>query len=218
LTAVNPQLALDQQIKQVQDVGSKLSPLHQALRDIEPLDRECEEAGIDDNEETIYNLEDLKFDLDTMETAVKKKSSFLQNQTVLRTKTDIAPEKLEEYQSSFKLLDRDQTNSLNRVEFKAALSAMGYSLEDSEAEKLFLQVSKGGDEITFEPFIDWAKSAEEDVVSKEQLQQAFSDLAGEKGHVTEEDLIRVGIPKENAKSLVEKMHGDFKSFLGNTFS
>lgn len=44
------------------------------------LDQECIEANTEENDYTVYSLEDLSFGLDLVKEAVQKKSAFIQNQ------------------------------------------------------------------------------------------------------------------------------------------
>jgi hypothetical protein len=62
-------------IGQVEDLSRKLP-------EIEELDRQCDQAGLDESEReyTVYSVEDLIFDLGLVKTALQKKTGFLENQ------------------------------------------------------------------------------------------------------------------------------------------
>lgn len=126
LAGLDPESALESQLDSVQALQGKVAALEAELGPVRSLFNETQEAGgIADNIYTVYTPDDLAFDLEQLEIGVGNKASFLRNQMVARTRTDIAPEKLEEYSNAFRQLDRDNSNSLNRLEFKAALQAMG---------------------------------------------------------------------------------------------
>ena len=129
---------------------SQTEPLKGKLDDLSDLDRQLVEASIEDNEHTIYTVEDLTFEHGLLVEGLVKKSAFIENQIIARSKTNFTPEQLEQYSETFRLFDKDNSNTLVRNEFKAALQAEGTNLADAEFETTFLQISQGGNEITFE--------------------------------------------------------------------
>jgi hypothetical protein len=54
--------------------------MQESLQMIHILDQECIEANTEENDYTVYSLEDLSFGLDLVKEAVQKKSAFIQNQ------------------------------------------------------------------------------------------------------------------------------------------
>lgn len=128
----------------------KAKALKSELDTLSHYDAQCIEASIEDNEYTIYTVEDLSFEYDLLVEGLVKKSAFIENQIVARSKTNFTPEQLEQYSETFKFFDKDNSNTLIRVEFKAALQAEGTNLADEEFETTFLEVSQGQNEITFE--------------------------------------------------------------------
>jgi hypothetical protein len=123
------------------------------LQQLSHLDAQLVEANIEDNEYTIYSVEDLNFEMTLLLKGLAKKSAFIENQIVARTVTNVTPEQLEQYSESFRHFDKDNSNSLVRNEFKAALQAEGTALGDAEFEAEFLKVSGGNNEISFEQVI-----------------------------------------------------------------
>jgi len=71
-------------------------------------------------------------------------------QIVSRNMTNLTPAQLEEFESTFRHFDNNQTNSLTSVEFNAALASLGIMYEDEEFAGVFAQCSEGGSEVTFE--------------------------------------------------------------------
>ncbi|TPX62489.1 hypothetical protein SpCBS45565_g06982 [Spizellomyces sp. 'palustris'] len=190
---------LSNQLDTVQELILRLEPLKNDLQDLERLNAECMEAHIEDNEFTIYSVEDLSFDFGLLTQSVVKKSAFIENQMVARTKTNITPEQLEEFTETFRLCDVDNSNSLKREEFKSALQAEGTDFGDTTFENLFQSAVRGGEEVSFEQFIDFMKAQQEDRANPEQLKVSFQTLAGDKPYITEADLYRGGL----APALVE---------------
>jgi hypothetical protein len=155
LNAISHNLAelsgdLELQLSDARDLSTQFEPLKESLANLEELDSALVQAHIDDNEFTIYSIEDLKFDLSLILQSVSKKISFIENQMIARTKTNFTPAQLEQYSQTFRIFDKDNSNTLKRDEFKAALAAEGLSLKEDEFEATFLKVSQGSDEIDFE--------------------------------------------------------------------
>jgi Calponin homology (CH) domain len=141
---------LNDQLSNTKALQAKAAPLKKQIEHLQALDAHCIEANIEDNEFTIFSVEDLIFDLSLLNKFLSKKISFIENQVVARTKTNFTPEQLEEYSETFKFFDKDQSNTLVSSEFKAALAAQGTNFTEEEFTKKFLQVSQGSDQITFE--------------------------------------------------------------------
>lgn len=120
------------------------------MQQLSQLDTQLVEANIEDNEFTIFSVEDLNFELTLLLKGLNKKSAFIENQIIARTVTNVTPEQLEQYSESFRHFDKDGSNSLVRNEFKAALQAEGTALGDAEFEAEFMKVSGGNNEISFE--------------------------------------------------------------------
>ncbi len=124
--------------------------LKEQLITLSGIDRQLREANIEDNEYTIFSVEDLTFELDLLVEGLVKKGGFIKNQIVARSKTNFTPLQLEQYSQTFKFFDKDNSNTLMRDEFKAALQAEGTALSDTEFETTFLQVSQGAEDISFD--------------------------------------------------------------------
>lgn len=58
----------------------RVPPLQSTLKSIAKLDKECLEANIEENDYTVYSVEDLTFELELVERAIQKKKAFIQNQ------------------------------------------------------------------------------------------------------------------------------------------
>ncbi|TPX45442.1 hypothetical protein SeMB42_g02632 [Synchytrium endobioticum] len=217
---------LEAQLDTVSELIANLNPLKNTLAEIEALNDECVQANIEDNEYTIYDASDLEFDLGLVSQSLSKKSSFIQNQIVARTMTNVSPQQLEEYSETFKHFDKDNTNTLSRHEFKAALQVQGYTYEETEFEKIFNEVAKGGDMVSFEEYINFVRSVEEDKTTPEQLKLSFKTLAGDKSYITEQNMMVGGIPPaviEMFKATIPRKEGveggfDYTAYLQNVFA
>lgn len=64
--------------------------------------------------------------------------------------TNLTPAQLEEFESTFRHFDNNQTNSLTSVEFNAALASLGIMYEDDVFAGEFARCAQGGSEVSFE--------------------------------------------------------------------
>lgn len=99
---------------------------------------------------------------------------------VAREKSNLTPQQLEEFESTFRHFDRDGSNSLSYNEFKAVLAGLGNYMEDSEYEKIFQSVCHGSDSVTFEQFIEHMVRITEDRTSFDQLLDSFNVITNGK--------------------------------------
>lgn len=182
---------LQVQLQSVKNLQRKIAPLEGQLKRLEALDRQCQEALLDDL--TVLTLEDLQFDLTQIVHVLTKKAAFIENQMVARNMTNLTPAQLEEFESSFRYFDKDAKNALDVGQFKACLASLGLSYSDDVAEGMFRKASSS-QQLGFEPFINLMVSITEDQTTPEQLRESFQVLAGDKGYLCEADLQLNAIP------------------------
>ncbi|KAJ3090105.1 hypothetical protein HK102_004663 [Quaeritorhiza haematococci] len=217
---------LETQLQVVQRLMMELEPLKNNLRDLEKLNAECIEANIEDNEYTIYSVEDLSFDLGILSQSLLKKSAFIENQIVARGVTNLTPQQLDGYTETFRHFDKDHRNSLGKEEFRAALQAEGLVYPDNEFEsKIWPNASRGSSAVVFQQFIDFMKTIAEDRTTPEQLKVSFQALAGDKGYITESDMYMGALPPqvvEYFKQALPRKAGmdngfDYNAYLAQVF-
>ncbi|CAG8582418.1 4830_t:CDS:10 [Diversispora eburnea] len=210
---------LDVQLSIVQDLSAtKLKSLENSLSQIEDLNRQCCEANIEENDYTIFSVDDLRFELGLVQQSITKKTSFIENQIVSRNMTNLTPAQLEEFEGTFRHFDTDGSNTLNIYEFRAALASLGILYEDDELESAFYQASAGEPEASFKQFIFYMINVTEDKTSIDQLRQSFKIVAGDKSFVTELDLRRSLLPANVVSYLQETMPPSVISADGYDFS
>ncbi|KAF9188664.1 hypothetical protein BGZ51_000403 [Haplosporangium sp. Z 767] len=216
---------LDLQLAHVRNLGTRLGPMADTLERIQRLDDQCVEANIEENDYTIYSADDLSFDFGLLEQAMQKKSAFISNQIVSRNMTNLTPAQLEEFESTFRHFDNNQTNSLSSIEFNAALASLGIMYEDEDFAAVFAQCSQNGTEVSFEQFITFMVGVTEDRTSADQVRQSFRIVAGDKPFVTELDLKHSMMPPAVVSYLQSTMprhdSGDgynYEGYLDSVFS
>lgn len=179
---------LEEQMALVQTWQGTLPALEVKISECRAFEKECIDANVEDNELTIYSVEDLGFYFDSVKEGLTKKLAFIENQIVARNMNNVTPAQLEEFETTFRHFDKDLSNTLSPLEFKASLAGLGLSYEQEEFDKIFKQVSQDTSDVTFEQFVKYMRSITEDSTSPEQLAGAFKALADSKEFVTESDL------------------------------
>ncbi|KAF2488600.1 alpha-actin-like proteinin [Lophium mytilinum] len=196
---------VDDQLRHTQKISESLQPLDEYLNIIAALDEQCTEANIEENDFTTYSYDELEYELGLVRSSVSKKLAFLENQMVARNMTNLTPIQLEEFESVFRHFDRDLSNSLQELEFSAALASLGLVYDEEEMHEKFSQTSGGRDYVTFEQFIRFMVDETEDQHTAEQVFESFKEVADGKPYVTELDLRHSLVPDEIIEDLVKTM-------------
>ena len=196
---------VEDQLEHTSQISRNLPPLDQYLEIIEKLDQQCQEANIEENDYTTYTYDELAYELSLVRSSVQKKLAFLDNQMVARNMTNLTPIQLEEFESVFRHFDRDLSNSLQELEFSAALASLGLVYDEQEMHDRFLEVAGRGGSVTFEQFIRFMVDVTEDQNTAEQVFESFREVADGKAYVTELDLTHSLIPDEVVQQLVDSM-------------
>ncbi|KAG2218464.1 hypothetical protein INT45_003008 [Circinella minor] len=195
---------LENQLNCVVGLAREIVPLQKKLQAIETLDQACLEANIEENDYTVYSLEDLTFELGLVERATRNKIAFIENQSISRNMTNLTPAQLEEFEHAFRHFANDH-NTLSMEGFRAALASLGLFYDDYEMGLLFDHTAQNHESIRFEQFIQFMVSITEDKSTPDQLHHAFQTIAGDKPYITELDLKRCMMPEPDVDYLVREM-------------
>ncbi|OQO04701.1 hypothetical protein B0A48_09624 [Cryoendolithus antarcticus] len=196
---------VEDQLSHTSQISQHLAPMDQFLEVIAKLDKQCQEANIEENDYTTYTYDELVYELSLVRSSVQKKLAFLENQMVARNMTNLTPIQLEEFESVFRHFDRDLSNSLTELEFSAALASLGLVYDEHEMHDRFVDVAGRGGAVSFEQFIRFMVDVTEDQNTAEQVFESFRDVADGKPYVTEMDLTHSLIPDEVVQQLIETM-------------
>jgi Ca2+-binding EF-hand superfamily protein len=196
---------VEDQLTHVRRLNESLVPMNAYLEKIAIVDQKCEEANIEENDFTTYTYDELSYELGLVKNSVSKKLAFLDNQVVARNMTNLTPIQLEEFESVFRHFDRDASNSLQELEFSAALASLGLVFSEDEMHEYFLETSNGKDYVTFEQFIRFMVDVTEDQNTAEQVFQSFREVADGKPYVTEMDLRHSLVPDEVIEKLIKEL-------------
>ncbi|CAF9926613.1 MAG: hypothetical protein ALECFALPRED_003484 [Alectoria fallacina] len=196
---------LADQLAHVQRLHSNLPPLSEYLKTLATLSHKCDEANIEENDFTTYTYDELAYELELVRGSVVGKMGFLENQMIAREMTNLTPIQLEEFESVFRHFDKDLSNTLQELEFSAALASLSLVYDEEEMHEQFMSISSGKGYVTFEQFIRFMVSVTEDQNTAEQVFQSFREVADGKPYVTEVDLRHSLVPDELVEDLLSSM-------------
>jgi len=222
---------LESQLSFFQAKAAEADALSHDLHAIKEAEDHCVDANIEDNEFSDHSYDDLEFELGQLKKNYAKKVTFIQHQIAAAAETrNISPEQLQEFKESFNHFDSQKNGKLSKLDFKACLSGLGVVELDFEGgnvvfEGIFKRVAEGGDTVSFEQFTDYMISITLDTVSPQQLKDSFDTIAGNKGHLTVNDLKVAQLSPQQIEYLTSTLPRhpsipdayDYKSWLESQF-
>jgi len=132
---------------------------------------------------------------------------------VSKTEATLSPEKLAEIGAAFEHFDKERNGTLDRLQFKAALSALSVPFRDENAfNELFNDVAQGNPRVTRDQFIKYTRNLYEHKDSPEAIQAAFQALAGGSNTIHISQLKVPGLAQEDLDYLNKIAPGDTKDF------
>ncbi|KAG1748735.1 calponin homology domain-containing protein [Suillus lakei] len=185
---------LETQQDQVKEIQTRLPTLSEALTRVAKAEQDCVVANVEENDYTVFTCQDLEFELGLVTQSLAKKISFIDNQIVSRNMTNLTPAQLEQFESTFRYFDRDETNTLSLTETSAALASQGLVYSDEDMTYIYDQLLQDYGAVTFEAFINLLVDITEDQTSPEQLRESFRGIADNKPFVTELDMRLAQLP------------------------
>ncbi|KAH7103321.1 calponin homology domain-containing protein [Auriculariales sp. MPI-PUGE-AT-0066] len=206
--------SLEDQQAAAKDIQTRLSPMTSRLTAIADAEASCAAANIEENDYTVFSHADLEFELGLVAANVTKKLAFIDNQIVSRNMTNLTPAQLEQFESTFRYFDHDETNTLMLEELTGALAALGIVYSDSDMDIIYDQLVSDYGAVTYEAFINLLVDITEDQTTPEQLREAFRGLAGDKPFVTELDLRMAVLPTQAIDYLRQVMPQGVGSGVG----
>lgn len=196
---------LEEQQQQVQHIQTRLPALSDALDNVASAEAECNAANVEENDYTVFTCQDLEFELELVVQSIVKKIAFIDNQIVSRNMTNLTPAQLEQFESTFRYFDKDESNTLSLTEMTAALASLGIVYSDVDMDYIYTQLTEDYGAVTFEAFINLLVDITEDQTSPEQLRESFRGIAADKPFVTELDLRIAHLPQSALDYLREAM-------------
>jgi len=180
------------------------------LDELAQLATALEQAGVRTNPFTELNLPSLSARVDELSKSRTSKESVLEKDILQKKHSQASPEQIEEFKEVFKHFDRNNSGSLNKLEFKSCLNSLGQDVTDSGLDKLYGSLADkdavvNGENVKvigFEKFVEYMIKATSDNTTPDEIISAFRDLAADKDFITEADLQRSGMPTEKVTYLL----------------
>ncbi|KAF4577056.1 alpha-actinin family protein [Pleurotus pulmonarius] len=185
---------LEAQQQDVQKIQERLGELSQTLDVVAKAEEECNAANVEENDYTVLTHQDLVFEVELVVQSIAKKMAFIDNQIVSRNMTNLTPAQLEQFESTFRYFDRDESNTLSQPEMGAALASLSIVYSEEDMDYIYDRLVEEYGAVTYEAFINFLVDITEDQTSLEQLRESFRGIASDKPFVTELDLRLAQLP------------------------
>lgn len=212
--------------EQLTQVKSKSAGLHEKgahlLNELQAQYQKIVDADI--IESTPISVQEVQTQLDQLGNIIKKRIEFLEKSILSEQASQVPPEQLAEYRTTFNHFDKRKCNRLSKLDFKACTQALGVDLSEQELMSTINEFDKNKDnEIEFDEFVEFMitrVSAKSD--SAADIMAAFKTIAGDKEFCTEGDL-RKALSKEEADFLIQHMpknqNGfDYKAYVNTQYA
>ncbi|KIP09666.1 hypothetical protein PHLGIDRAFT_126112 [Phlebiopsis gigantea 11061_1 CR5-6] len=219
---------LEEQQDQVQHLQTRLPVLADKLAELAGAEEDCQSANVDENDYTVFTFRDLEFEHELVVQSISKKIAFVDNQIVSRNMTNLTPAQLEQFESTFRYFDRDESNTLEFAEMTGALASLGIIFPEDNMYMLYDQLVQDYGAVTYEAFINILVEITEDQTSPAQLRESFRGIAQDKPFVTELDLRVAHLPQSSIDYLRQVIPSqndeggeivyDYEAWLDEVFS
>jgi actinin alpha len=143
---------------------------------------------------------------------------------VQKADTTLSDEKKKEIEDSFNHFDSNKSKTLDKAEFKAALSAMSvFFSSDSELDSTFASVAAGGTAVTKDQYIAYVESKYKDIDTPEQIKESFRAVADGAAYITPQQLNVRPLTQEDVQYLETAMPAvsgglDYSAFVDANFA
>lgn len=108
---------------------------------------------------------------------------------ITKAAASVTPEQMKEFEASFNHFDKDGSGFLDKVEMKAALSALSISFKNDEAyDKVYGKLSGGDAKVSRAEYINYLVSISEDRDTKDAVDAAFTAMADGSNTITQPQL------------------------------
>jgi len=144
---------------------------------------------------------------------------------IQKLETKLSDEKLAEMKASFNHFDKNKNGALEKLEFKAALSAMSiFFTSDSDFDRTYQNVTQGNPNITMEQYLAYLTSKYQDKDSPDQIKESFKAVADGGANLSEQHLAAPYFSDQDAEFLAKALRQnedgsyDYASFVDSQFS
>lgn len=209
-TSMQGRGTLEDSLKVLRTLADELSNYRPNINELEDINAAVQEAMIFENPHTRYSMEVIRIRYEQSLTGALRAVNEVENQILMRDSIGITEEQMKELRTTFNHFDKDQTNKLEKSEFRKCLIALGYNIDISnEDDPEFLRIMKMVDpncvgSVTFQAFLDFMTHETTDTDTADQVLESFRILAGDKPYITADELHRE-LPPEQADYCISRM-------------
>merc|ERR550532_1850943 len=130
----------------------------------------------------------------------------------------LSDERMAEFEKSFDVFDHDKSGKMNKLEFKAALSAIGIALNEEDLDRVYGELSAGKGDLDKETYMNYVISFFTTSDDKDSIMKSLHVL-GDPENVTPEMFNNPQLSTEDQAYLMEKAEdGSLQSFIAAAFS
>ena len=143
---------------------------------------------------------------------------------ITKATSTVSEEQIREFESSFAHFDKDGDGTLDKLEFKAALSALSIPFKDESAfDRVFSQVAGEGTVILKDQFVNYLISISEDKDTAEAIRAAFQVIADNSDQIAKPQLRVHPLKDVEIEYLADKMPAvsnevyDYVAYVNGSF-
>lgn len=143
---------------------------------------------------------------------------------VKKAEAKLSDEKRAEIEESFKHFDSNKSGNLDKLEFKAALSAMSiFFASEDEFNQVFTKVSGGATSVSKAAYVSFVEAKYQDKDTPEQIKESFKAVADGASTITAEQLNVRPLTQEDIEYLTTHMKAgdgggyDYNAFVDSHF-
>jgi len=177
---------------QIAELGEKQARLHgdrSRVDELVALDHALAERGVLNNPHTAADVNSLKLEYDGLVALCHGQIDTLERELAKsKEASGVDAAQLAELKEMFNHFDKDSNATLEKHEFKACLSSLGYSKTDAEIDAILKEAAGGRNTMRFEEFAAYFAKVHDSRDTADNMREAFKTVAGGKNHVTEADL------------------------------
>lgn len=135
----------------------------------------------------------------------------------------ISDERMAEFEKSFDVFDHDKSGQMNKLEFKAALSAIGIALNDDDCERVFTELcsdhdTDGKQEIDKQTYMNYVVSFFTTSDDADSIMKSLHVL-GDPENVSEDMFNQPALSDEDREYLMSRAEdGSLASFIASSFA
>jgi len=198
---------LQSQVKKIQEKEQHITSQKSAMGELEALDAQIVSRNISYNPHTKFRVNSMHLMYENLVERAEKRRNLIEKEILSQQGSGVSEELVAEFRETFNAFDKNGNGVLEPYEFKACLSALGHDVSDASLSQIIAQIGKKEPgKIVFEEYVQFMIEKADNSDSATTVKNAFKAIAGDKDHVTLDDLKKVpGLPQETIQYLSSQM-------------